>query len=333
MLISQLVFIFIAVFQTPVLPPGVPFSSTPTPTVPSSSSSSRLASSDLITPAPPAAHLGPTNQIPPVTSSSVPTAAHQNQSQSALPIRPIPYHSAPSAAAAMAAAAAAAQQAMFLSPSEMKSLQNKLQVMTNGHNGSNGTNGCNGVGSNSNSPNGLSGAGSTSSLSSNGSLVRGGNHLSPNRSSNSPSNSALVAVTNHSFSNGYHHHPPRSVERMEREVFKEKEAGGQQVHMGNPSIRIPADQIIPSHFLEQRIRTSSEPNSPAASETHSESGGSLSPIPFLQESEIHKLSDMAMITVKTLPPYVFEPLVPPKRKFSGDFEVSYLLRPVFIRKC
>lgn len=86
-------------------------------------------------------------------------------------------------------------------------------------------------------------------------------------------------------------------------------------------VRIPVDQIIPSHFLEQRIRTASEPNSPAASESPSESGSSHSPVPFLQENELTKVIDAAEQMVKTLPPYVFEPQVPSKRKFSGDFEV------------
>jgi hypothetical protein len=228
----------------------------------------------------------------------------------------------------MVAAAADYQkmgQKMFLSPSEMKSLQNKLQVMTNGHHHHLG--GVGSVGSAGNSPNG---SGSERSGSSSSSLTVRSTHVSPT----SP---GAVAT---SYSNGYHHHPPRnghsphnlssdrhhestsSRESRARDAYFTDKLHHHPLHNGGgPSIRIPVDQIIPSHFLEQRIRTGSEPNSPAASESLSESGSSLSPVPFLQEAEIIKLADAAAQIVKSLPPYVFEPQLPPKKKVYGDFEV------------
>lgn len=90
------------------------------------------------------------------------------------------------------------------------------------------------------------------------------------------------------------------------------------------------DQIIPPHFLEQRIRTVSEPNSPATPDPNSDTGSSHSPVPFLQENEILKIAEAAAQIVKTLPPYVFEPQAPSKRKFSGDFEVSWK-KGIFMR--
>ena len=64
-------------------------------------------------------------------------------------------------------------------------------------------------------------------------------------------------------------------------------SSSQSVHNNNVngnSTRISPDQIIPSHFLEQRIRTRSETSSPASSNESPQldSHTSLSPVPFLQ---------------------------------------------------
>lgn len=203
--------------------------------------------------------------------------------------------SVPSAAAAIAAVAAA-QQALY--PSLYATggggeLGKKLTIAT--------TNGGHGhyVNSNSNSPNG-----SGSSRSGSGS----GSGISPN----------------HSFSNGYHHHP-----------LKGGHSGGH--NSGHQELRIPVDQLIPAHFLEQRIRTGSAPNSPSPvnseeplggnhngnTNINSNGGGSDQQSSYLQENEVEKVQESAVQIAKTLPPYVFNPQVPSKRKFSGDFEVTF----------
>ncbi|XP_021951554.1 NGFI-A-binding protein homolog isoform X2 [Folsomia candida] len=289
-----------ALFQTPVLPPGVPLIGAPPVGAARSSASSGSSNSNLLTPSPPSsASTGLAPQLMPTTipttrtSPSLPSSQQHQQ----VPIRPIPYHHSSgnggpsgSAAAAMAIAAAAVQQhaaAMFFDTGNKHKLH--IATTTNNSNGHHGHHS-----SNSNSPN--------------GSLNMRPAHMSPTSNA-----SVSTLQMNHSFSNGYHHHPPRHHQNMDRQQEKE--------------VRIPVDQIIPSHFLEQRIRTASEPNSPAASESPSESGSSHSPVPFLQENELTKVIDAAEQMVKTLPPYVFEPQVPSKRKFSGDFEKVMRLSP------
>ena len=85
------------------------------------------------------------------------------------------------------------------------------------------------------------------------------------------------------------------------------------------------DQIIPSHFLEQRIRTRSEASSPASStESHHQldSRTSISPIPFLQEHEIQRLSEAAVTVISGLPASMMEPRLSAKKKTCAEFEVS-----------
>jgi len=222
----------------------------------------------------------------------------------------------PSAAAAMAAAAAAAQkQAMLFNPAELKHFQNRLHVMTQGHNNINNYLGPGESRSREKSPNNME---RVSSSSSSLSLSSGGSGLSTRSIIDAviPLSPGRNKGTSTSFSNGYHHHSSSS----------EKFQNSNNIPInGGGNSRIQADQIIPSHFLEQRIRTASEPNSPASDNGSS----SLSPIPSLlpQDNEILvKLSDSAIQIVKSLPPYVFEPQLPPKKKLYGDFEVQLDLK-------
>ena len=95
------------------------------------------------------------------------------------------------------------------------------------------------------------------------------------------------------------------------------------------SLRIPADQLIPSHFLETRLRTRSEPNSPASADSpqpttptqNLDSRSSISPVPFLQDHEIEKITESAVRVLQSLPDYMGEPRITAKRKSSADFEV------------
>ena len=91
------------------------------------------------------------------------------------------------------------------------------------------------------------------------------------------------------------------------------------------------DQIIPSHFLEQRIRTRSEASSPASStESHHQldSRTSISPIPFLQEHEVQRLSEAAVTVISGLPASMMEPRLSAKKKMCAEFEVSWQNEPI-----
>lgn len=93
-------------------------------------------------------------------------------------------------------------------------------------------------------------------------------------------------------------------------------------------IKIPMDQLIPSHFLETRIRTSSELSSPVSSlagSPHPDGRNSVSPIPHsLQEHEVQKLADAAIHLIRSLDKSVAEPKFTAKRKTSADYEVKVL---------
>lgn len=92
-------------------------------------------------------------------------------------------------------------------------------------------------------------------------------------------------------------------------------------------IKIPVDQLIPSHFLETQMRTRSDLSSPAsslASSPHPEGRNSVSPVPLaLQDHEIQKLADTAIHIIRSLPSSVTEPKFSSKKKTSADYEVKY----------
>lgn len=91
-------------------------------------------------------------------------------------------------------------------------------------------------------------------------------------------------------------------------------------------IKIPVDQLIPSHFLETRMRTRSDLSSPVsslASSPHPEGRNSVSPVPLaLQDHEIQKLADTAIHLIRSLPSSVTEPKFSSKKKTSADYEVN-----------
>jgi len=88
------------------------------------------------------------------------------------------------------------------------------------------------------------------------------------------------------------------------------------------SSRFTPDSIIPTHFLEQRIRTLSEPSSPSSApeSPHPDSRSSLSPIPGLQDHEILKLAEATLNLARSLPPSIAEPRFT-KKKCCADYEV------------
>lgn len=93
----------------------------------------------------------------------------------------------------------------------------------------------------------------------------------------------------------------------------------------HPDIKIPVDQLIPSHFLETRIRTRSDASSPGSSiagSPHPECRNSDSPAPSsLQDHEVQKLAETAIHLIRSLPPSVAQPKFSSKKKTSGDYEV------------
>ncbi|CAG7815167.1 unnamed protein product [Allacma fusca] len=98
--------------------------------------------------------------------------------------------------------------------------------------------------------------------------------------------------------------------------------GGSGLSLSLNGNSISSDQIIPSHFLEQRIRTRSEASSPASSnESHQlDSRTSLSPIPFLQDHEIQRLSETAVHVIAGLPSSMMEPRLSAKKKMCAEYE-------------